>query len=271
MMLIDGRPATTVPASDRGLNYGDGLFETVRIHAGELPLFERHLARLRDGCRRLGLPHPGDDAIRADARALLADGALEGVLRIVLTHGDGGRGYAPPVDTPGRRIVSLHTLPAGLEGGMTAGVCETRLGDSPALGGLKHLGRLEQVLAARETAVAGWDEGLMLDASGWVVEGTRHNLFYWRNGHLYTPPLRSTGVAGVMRALVLESLPRAGVPGGEARLRYDDLHAIEGLLLCNAVAGLRVVERLEGRALGEGGDMRELKRELRAAGVAWLG
>ena len=270
MMLIDGRPATTVPASDRGLNYGDGLFETVRVHAGELPLLARHLARLRAGCMRLGLPYPGDNTIQADARALLADGTGEGVLRVVLTRGDGGRGYAPPVETPGRRIASLHELPAGLENPLTVGICETRLGDSPALDGLKHLGRLEQVLAARETVAAGWGEGLMLDAAGCVVEATRHNLFYWRDGHLYTPPLKAAGVAGVMRALVLESLPRAGIAGGEARLRYDELHAIEGLFLCNAVAGLRRVERLEGRELGEGGEMRKLKRELRSAGVAWL-
>lgn len=269
-MRVDGRPAASVAATDRGLNYGDGLFETVRIHAGGVPLLARHLARLRAGCARLALPYPGDEALRGDAQALLAEGMEEGVLRIVLTRGDGGRGYAPPADAQGRRIASLHPLPAGLGHAMTVGVCETRLGSSPVLGGLKHLGRLEQVLAASETAAAGWDEGLMLDASGRVIEATRHNLFYWRDGHLHTPPVHASGVAGVMRALVLETLGGTGIPGGETPLRYDGLHAIDGMFLCNAVAGLREVRRLDGRALGEGGEMQGLKEALRAAGVAWL-
>lgn len=270
MMRIDGQPAASVPATDRGLNYGDGLFETIRVHAGGVPLLARHLDRLRAGCTRLGLPYPGDETIREDARVLLAGGMAEGVLRIVLTRGDGGRGYAPPEDATGRRIASLHPLPAGLERRMILGVCDTRLGASPALGGLKHLGRLEQVLAARETAAAGWDEGLMLDASGCVVAGTRHNLFYWRDGGLYTPPLQAAGVAGVMRALVLENMVAAGIPGGETPLRYDELHAIDGMFLCNAVAGLRAVGCLDGRPAGEGGEMKELREKLRAAGVAWL-
>lgn len=269
-MRIDGQPVATIPATDRGLNYGDGLFETVRVHGGGLPLLTRHLARLRAGCMHLGLVYPGDKTIRADARALLADGIEEGVLRVVLTRGDGSRGYAPPAGAPGRRIASLHALPAGLGHAMTVGVCETRLGSSPALGGLKHLGRLEQVLAAGEAAAAGWDEGLMLDASGRVIEATRHNLFYWRDGHLHTPPLHASGVAGVMRALVLEKLGETGIQGGEAPLRYDGLHAIDGMFLCNAVAGLRVVRRLDGRTLDAGGDMQPLKEALRAAGVTWL-
>lgn len=270
MMRVDGQPATSVPATDRGLNYGDGLFETVRVHAGGLPLLARHLDRLRGGCARLGLPYPGDETIGEDAQALLAAGMAEGVLRIVLTRGSGGRGYAPPLDAPGRRIVSLHPLPAGLAAPIALGTCNTRLGTSPTLGGLKHLGRLEQVLAARETAAAGWDEGLMLDAAGCVVEATRHNLFYWRDGGLHTPPVQAAGVAGVMRALVLESMIAAGIPGGEAPLRYDELHAIDGMFLCNAVAGVRTVGCLHGQPLDEGGEMKALKETLRAAGVAWL-
>jgi 4-amino-4-deoxychorismate lyase len=270
MMLVDGHPATTVNALDRGLNYGDGLFETMRLHAGHVRLLERHLVRLRSGCARLALPYPGDEVIAADIRQLTAGGKAEGVLRLVLTRGDGGRGYAPPPAAKGRRIVALHPLPPPGPAALSVGICATRLGASAALGGLKHLGRLEQVLAAAEVAAAGWDEGLMLDASDEVVAATRHNLFYLRGGRVLTPPLDGRGVAGVMRGLVLELLPTLGLAGGEGRLRYDELHDVDELFLCNAVAGVRPVKQVAGRDYGRATLAEKLRAPLVAAGVAWL-
>lgn len=272
MMLVDGIPTTVVGAGDRGLNYGDGLFETMRVHAGRICLLPRHLARLRAGCQRIALPYPGDTAIEADLARLVAAAGPggAGVVRLVVTRGDGGRGYAPPPHATARRIAALYPLPMPGPDALAVGICDTRLGHSPALGGLKHLGRLEQVLAAGETAVAGWDEGLMLDNCGQVVEGTRHNLFFVRAGRTWTPPLDGCGVAGVMRELVLETLERLGLPGGEAPLRYDELHEIEEMFLCNAVAGVRPVSRLAGRTLGHARMAAALRLPLVEAGVAWL-
>ncbi len=270
MILVDGVPAATIAATDRGLNYGDGLFETMRLHAGSVSLLERHLQRLRQGCERLALPYPGDAVIQADIAALAAGSCGDGVLRLVLTRGDGGRGYAPPPAARGRRIVSLHALPEFGHTGLSVGICRTRLGRSIALGGLKHLGRLEQVLAAREVAEAGWDEGLMLDDGDLVIEGTRHNLFFVRDGGVWTPPLDGCGVAGVMRGLVLEVLAAHGMPGGEAPLRYHELHEIDELFLCNAVAGVRPVSRIEGRDLRVAVAAEALRVPLAAAGAAWL-
>jgi 4-amino-4-deoxychorismate lyase len=269
MILVDGAATEVVSARDRGLNYGDGLFETMRLHAGRVCLLARHLARLRAGCTRLALPYPGDAPIEADI-ACLADTAAEGVVRLVLTRGDGGRGYAPPRAATGRRIVSLHALPPAGPPTLALGICSTRLGQSAALGGLKHLGRLEQVLAAAEVDLAGWDEGLMLDASGHVVEATRHNLFYVRGGRVLTPPLDRCGVAGVMRGLVLETLAALHLPGGEAPLRYDELDEIDEMFLCNAVAGVRPVRRVADRELAPGQAVAALHRPLASAGVAWL-
>jgi 4-amino-4-deoxychorismate lyase len=269
-MLIDGQPGTTVSATDRGLNYGDGLFETMRLHAGTVPLFARHLDRLRAGCARLDLPYPGDAALEADVAQLAASGGADGVVRLVLTRGDGGRGYAPSPGATGRRIAALHPLPPPGPALMSLGICATRLGHSVALGGLKHLGRLEQVLAAGEVAAAGWDEGLMLDDSARVVEATRHNLFFLRDGRVLTPPLAGCGVAGVMRGLILETLAAVGLAGGEAALRYDELHEIEGMFLSNAVVGVRSVRWVAGRALPRVQIPEALRAGLVAAGVAWL-
>ena len=268
-MLIDGVEAATVPAADRGLNYGDGLFETMRLHAGRVPLLQRHLRRLRAGCERIGLRFPGDALIEHEISMLAAGAPGPGVLRLVLTRGDGGRGYTPP-PSGGRRILSLHPLPVPVPGGLTVGVCRTRLGRSSALGGLKHLGRLEQVLAAGEVADAGWHEGLMLDDADCVVEATRHNLFFVRNEGVWTPPLQACGVAGVMRELVLETLAALELPGGEAPLRYDELHEIDEMFLCNAVVGVQPVSQLAGRELGSARAVDALRAPLAAAGAEWL-
>ena len=269
-MLIDGQPGAMVSASDRGLNYGDGLFETMRLHAGAVPLLSRHLDRLRAGCTRLDLPYPGDAALEADVARLAAEGSTHGVVRLVLTRGDGGRGYAPSAGATGRRIAALHPLPPAGPAAMSLGICATRLGHSAALGGLKHLGRLEQVLAAGEVAAAGWDEGLMLDESDRLVEATRHNVFFVRDGRILTPPLAGSGVAGVMRGLIVESLVAVGLAGGEATLRYHELHEIEGMFLSNAVVGVCPVRQVAGRVLPSEHVPAELRAALVAAGVAWL-
>jgi 4-amino-4-deoxychorismate lyase len=271
MMRVDGIATAQLPVADRGLQYGDGLFETMRLHRSRVPLLDRHLARLAAGCRQLGMPYPGDQVL-ADEAAELADAAPDdGVLKIILTRGEGGRGYAPPPQAHGRRIVARYPLPPSAERPLSVGICRSRLGSSSALAGLKHLGRLEQVLAAAEAQAAGWDEGLMLDDSGNVVEATRNNLFYLRAGKLWTPPLEHSGVAGVMRALVLELLPGLGLMGGEAPLPVEELPEIEALLLCNAVSGPRRAGTVAGRMLGGADLLERLRGPLAAAGVTWSG
>lgn len=270
MMRIDGVAADRVAAADRGLHYGDGLFETMRLHAGRVPLLARHLARLTAGCRYLGLPYPGDELLADDVAALVAAGPGDAVVKIILTRGEGGRGYAPPSRPAGCRIVARYPLPPLRPAPLVLGLCRTRLGSSPALAGLKHLGRLEQVLAAAEVESGGWDEGLMLDAAGAVIEATRHNCFYLRHGGIWTPPVSLSGVAGVMRALVLAQLPGLGLAGGEAPLRYDELHEIEGLFLCNAVAGLQPVARVAELKFGVPAVLLQLRASLAAGGVTWL-
>lgn len=265
MVLVDGVAGGRVSPLDRGLNYGDGLFETIRVHDGRMPLLARHLARLKAGCARLGIHWPGDEPLADDLRRVTGEG--EGIVRIVVTRGDGGRGYEPPEDARGTRIVSRHQLPRATSAGMSIGVCDVRLGRNRHLAGLKHVSRLEQVLAAAEVHASGWQDGLMLDDRDHVVEATRHNLFYVRDGRLLTPPVDECGVAGVMRAQILELFAASG----EEALRYDALHALEEVLLCNAVVGVREVNRLEGRMLAGGPAAAEIVHRLREAGLTWVG
>lgn len=250
MILVDGRPAETVTAADRGLQYGDGLFETLAVRRGRPELWDRHLRRLAGGCARLGLPAP-DPATLAGEAAGLCRGVDRGVLKLLLTRGAGGRGYRPPPAPRPTRILSLHPWPdyppAWWREGVVARVCRQPLSLNPALAGLKHLNRLDQVLARAEWDNPAVAEGLMLDPLGRVVEGTMSNLFLGRRGVLYTPRLDQAGVAGVMRALVLELAARQGLSCREVNVSLADLEAADEVFLCNSVVGLWPVRRLEGK------------------------
>lgn len=230
-----------VSASNRGLNYGDGLFETMRVHRGELPLWPRHLARLREGAARLGIGLPDAAFIEACIAEHIA-GTAAGVLKLLLTRGDGGRGYAPPSDAPPFWQLSLHPLPSP-QPGLRLHLCDTRLATQPALAGIKHCNRLEQVLARAEVERAGCDEGLMLDAEGRAICATAANLLVWRDGRWYTPGLEHCGVAGVLRGWLLA---RGWVDSAALSLR--EVERADALALCNAVRGILPVASLRARS-----------------------
>lgn len=243
-MFIDGVPGDQLPATDRGLAYGDGLFETMRVHHGRLLFPDAHLQRLRSGCERLGIRHDLQQWQTWLAQAL-SEAAPESVLKLIITRGSGGRGYRPPEAQLPRCIISLHALPApsGSDpaNGCSVFVCRQRLAWQPALAGIKHLNRLEQVLASQEFPGSDWHEGLMLDYGDHVVEGTRSNLFLVVEGALLTPDLSRCGVAGVLREHLLawfgDRVSVCDVPASA-------LEAAEEMFICNSVLGIWPVTRL---------------------------
>ncbi len=231
-----------VSLDNRGLQYGDGLFETMRVDRGGVPLWPRHLARLRDGARRLGIAMPESGFLDAQVAAF-AHGVESGVLKLVLTRGDGGRGYAPPADAIPVWSLSLHPLPAPIPRALRLHDCATRLAIQPALAGLKHCNRLEQVLARAEVERAACDEGLVRDIDGNPACATAANLLLHVDGRWTTPRVDRCGVAGVLRGWLLE----AGLVQ-EAAVARDALEAAEALALCNAVRGILPVASLDARA-----------------------
>ena len=261
--LIDGVPADRIPVADRGLQYGDGLFETIAVVDGTPCLFDRHLARLREGCVRLSIPPPPEDELAAEALGL-SRGVDRAVLKLILTRGEGGRGYRPPDPSRPRRILRLAPWPAYPDAWRSTGVrvryCRTRLGHQPLLAGLKHLNRLEQVLARAEWNDLDIAEGLMLDLDGRVVEGTQTNLFVLQDGQLLTPALDRCGVAGVVRGLVLEAAWVLGFRVVEAALTPERLAAADALFLTSSLAGVWPVRELAGLLV----DPEQVPAELRA-------
>ena len=253
--LVDGVPSQQVPIEDRGLRYGDGLFETVRIAAGQPVWWELHLARLARGCDALGMECPPRALLDAEIAALC--GGADGVLRLLLTRGDGPRGYAPGDAAP-RRVLVLAPAPARLQAPLALDWATLALSIQPRLAGLKHLNRLEQVLAAQECSARGLDELLLCDQDGAVASAISANLFVVRAGALLTPLLDRCGVAGTCRAWLLAGHAEARV----VRLARTDVEDADELFLCNSVRGILPVGRLGDRVLATGPATRALMRRL---------
>jgi 4-amino-4-deoxychorismate lyase len=225
---------------DRGLAYGDGLFETIRVENGQPVLFQEHLQRLYEGCRSLGIPpqlaHWVAELNRKSAQLQF------GILKLIVTRGCGGRGYRPSQQPQTRSIFSeFPPMDYSLaQKGIKAQICKIRLAQQPVLAGIKHLNRLEQVLASQEL-LEGIHEGFMFDTQGNLIEGTRSNVFVAINGKLYTPSLDQCGIAGVLRAELIRFFSRDNSkysPVSICQLSQEHLIEADEIFFCNSVAGV---------------------------------
>jgi 4-amino-4-deoxychorismate lyase len=247
-LLVNGvAPANAsqaVASDDRGLQYGDGLFETALLVDGQVRFLDAHLQRLFRGCERLGIQAPDRQTLIAEITRVSA-ASNRGVLKIIITRGAAGRGYRPPVTAAATRIVALHPLKDTPQHSLKLRWCETRLGRNARLAGIKHLNRLEQVLAQSEWREGEFDEGLMMDTEGELVCATAGNVFAVRDGALITPDLRFCGVQGVMRAQVIEVASKLGLAVSEEPLWPHDLDTASEVFITNAVRGIRSATSLD--------------------------
>ncbi len=264
-MLVDGVASGQVSGLDRGLGYGDGLFESIRLVDTRVPLWSRHMQRLAEGCRRLQLPPP-DPALLWRELQRVGAGMAQAVVKITLTRGIGERGYRLPVTTRPTRIVAAF-VPPPVAGeayfqGVRMHVCELRLAEQPRLAGIKHLNRLEQVLARAEWSDPAIAEGLLRDSHERMISATMANLFAVVGGELLTPALDRCGVAGVARAEVLAVCPQARV----VELSLDALSAASEVFLSSSVRGILPVQSVAGRNFVSGEVARQLQQHWRNLG-----
>jgi 4-amino-4-deoxychorismate lyase len=242
-LLFRGNQAIEALSShDRGLMYGDGLFETLRASQGDMPWWSAHWQRLSYGASRLGIVLPEQSIIREAALSLL--GNEPAVLKIILTRGESGRGYLPGKG-PATCIVSVHPLPAPHPRPLALHCCETRIAEQAALAGIKHLNRLENVLARAECEAAGFAEGVMRNNAGHVICATAGNVFMYSNGVWRTPDVAHGGIAGIARQWFLTQLPDVHIED----ISYEQLEQAEAVFLCNAVRGMMAVERIGQRPI----------------------
>jgi 4-amino-4-deoxychorismate lyase len=255
MSWVNGVEADHVASADRGLQYGDGLFETITCIDGRPRWLEWHLRRLRQGCERLGIGFHDFEALGTEIAARAA-GSGRSILKLILTRGSAlRRGYRPTGDEIPTRILSRHTWPpepAARTGSMAdfpVAVSGVRLGMNPRLAGLKHLNRLEHVLAQQELHGTAREEALMLSSAGDVISGTMSNLFLADEAGLSTPSLEHCGVAGVVRELVCAAAGRHGRPVRIRRIEAAELGLAREAFLTNVRWGVRSISELGGRAL----------------------
>jgi 4-amino-4-deoxychorismate lyase len=255
------RQVDGVAGDDRGLSYGDGVFETILVHRGEPVWWREHWQRFAKGAGALGISMPDDSFVRRHVESLISAGDRQ-VVKLILTRGSGGRGYAPPMDAAPTLVMSRHDAPPSTPPeGIRVRWCDTRLAIQPALAGLKHCNRLEQVLARAEWQDADFFEGLMCDTEGRVVGATAANLFVFGNGRWKTPGLHRCGVAGVARGWLLANLEPVEV----SDLMPADVEAADAVFLCNAVRGILPVRQLGQRQWPRHAVVEQIRRQLAQA------
>ena len=263
---LDGSPVAADWIDDRGLHYGDGLFETMIVGSAGIRFKAQHVARLADSCRRLGIAL---DAAAALDRAEQLAGQTRGLLKLIVTRGRAvARGYAPAGTETARQLLLRYPLP---DADSSATAAETRvvllkatLGENPLLAGMKHLNRLEQVMARAEMRGNDAFEGLLCSSSGVLACGTMTNLFVVRGQSLLTPRVDRCGIAGVMRSVVLRQARRAGIDTQERDLRPEALTDADEVFLTNVRLGIRPVTSLGERSLTAGPLTRQLQQQVGA-------
>ena len=251
---VDGIDVGSVSVDDRGLLYGDGVFRTLRIERGHPWAFPQQIETLLRDAARLSLDPEPDLPLRVMEDAVALAGAESGVLRITLTRGSGRRGYAAPTPARPRRLATFTPgkVPLGTAVGMPLGVAATPLSVSSRLAGVKHLGRLDQVLAASEVMPESVFDRIMLDSDGHLVCGTRSNLFLRVGETLRTPSVERAGVAGVMRGRILAG-DFADALGRKGRIEVvhmgvDALASADEVFVTNSVFGVQAIDRVLGKS-----------------------
>lgn len=252
-VLLNGSPDQRISPHDRGMHFGDGLFETIACRRGRPRFLSLHLERLQLGCQRLGID-PGLDDVAAEIRCVAGE-VDSSIVKVVLTRGPAvARGYAATGREKATRITFRYPWPqetrTGSQDGVQVRTATLRLGENPVLAGLKHCNRLEQVLARREWTDPGIAEALLFSSSGKLVSGTMSNVFIVNGSGLRTPRVDLCGVAGIMRRVILREATRIGIPASEDVLDADDLRGADEIFLTNARIGVWPVRLLDNRALG---------------------
>ncbi len=250
MILVNGIQREHIRVFDRGLTYGDGVFRTLLVRAGHPLCWPRHYDKLYSDCAALGIVCPPEAILVAEMAKLIA-GTPDCVLKVIVTRGDSQRGYAIPEHMEPTRILMANPAPQYPANYLTDGVrlhlCSTRLAIQPLLAGIKHLNRLENVLARREWNNSEIAEGLMLDTDGNAIEGTMSNLFILQDKTLHTPNLGRCGVAGAQRERIMEMAGKLGMTVRVENLPLARIYDADELVLCNSVIGVWQVRELAGK------------------------
>lgn len=244
---------TSIPASFRAAQYGDGCFTTMLLEHNQIKLWHLHLSRLAESCEKLSLAGFDPVLLRTHIESWLDEphnNIEKAVLKILISAPAGGRGYSRSDTNSLDVVVTTHAYPEHYlhwqQHGIAVNFSDIRLGQSPQLAGLKHLNRLEQVLVKSESTKddRNISDALVCDTDGMIVEASASNVFWRVANQWFTPDLHASGVAGVQRKHIMERMKQSGRPVIEVRCKPEILASVDELFLCNCVMGLIPVNKL---------------------------
>lgn len=267
---VNGKLVSGIAPTNRGFAYGDGIFRTMRLLEGELQDWPLHYQTLVADCSKIQIVCPSAELLMQEFKYFMASASEEetqfSIIKIIITRGEGARGYAPPaVCEPTRVLVQspLPNYPAEIyANGVALYNCQTRLAHQPILAGIKHLNRLENVLARAEHKDPRFFDGLLQDYDGNVIEAVSGNLFIRKEGVVMTPALDSCGVAGVMRQKILDWYRTQGQPVVIAPLSIEDVLQAEAVVIVNSVYGVLQVTQIDEHVMAADHWAQELRSQL---------
>lgn len=238
--LVNGKPSEGLSVFDRGLAYGDGVFRTFLIKNGVPHHWELQYQKLRQDCQALGIAYPSNEELLSDIKALFNE-CGNAVAKIIVTRGESSRGYAVPEGIKANRVVTKSALPTYPLANQTHGVklhlCELKLGLQAKLAGVKHLNRLENILARMEWNDASIADGLLMDTNDNIIECTMSNIFARFGNDFITPSLEECGVAGIARARIIENASHFHLNVKIESLKLHKLMQADEIIICNSLFG----------------------------------
>jgi len=223
LTFVNGKKADQVSTLDRGLLYGDSLFETIAVQNKQPLALEAHLERLVRGIDRLGFINVDMYQLKDEIDYFINHlDPNKHVLRITITRGIGGRGYLPNPDMQTTRILSAHIWPEGQKESLNVGLSEVKYAYQPLLAGIKHGNRLEHVLAA-QAIPDDVDDVVMLDNEDCVVSASKGNIFLKTAKTWFTPPIEYCGISGVTREEIIKVMQEHNISLLKKKIPVADL------------------------------------------------
>jgi len=249
MFQINGKLTNKINIKDRAVQYGDGVFETIAVKKNSLEFWNEHYKRLKKGCKVLKIKCPSKLLLKKEINKFLRKVKKKKfILKIIISRGEGGRGYNPPKNMKPTRIFGIYDWPnyseKNYKKGIELGVCKTRISKQPVLSQIKHLNKLEQIIARSEWQSKKISESIMLDFDENVIEGTMSNIFGVKKNIFYTPILKNSGIEGVMKGVVIKLLKRKKKKFKEKKIQLKELLKFEEVFICNSIFGIWPVVKI---------------------------
>ena len=265
-ILINGKKDNRISVNDRAFQYGDGIFETIAYKNNTLIYWNEHIQRLNNACRILQLNIIDEKTWLNDIKKVISDNQQDLVIKLIYSRGNGQRGYkiAEPVEPV--RVVMSSPLPVYADelhdSGVKLMVCKTPASSNSRLAGIKHLNKLDNVLARNEWSDDEIFEGLMLDDYGNVIEGTMTNIFAVKNNSLYTPILKRSGVNGIIRQRIIDLAKNDNIVTQQIEIKLDKLLKMDEIFISNSLIDLCPVKQIDNNQYKIGSITKQLMNKL---------